>query len=652
MAKINNSKALALSSVRIKDSFWSEYINLINDVVIPYQWDALNDNLPDTEPSHAIRNFKIAAKEEAGEFHGMVFQDSDVAKWLEAVGYSLSVNPNNELELLADKAIDLIAKAQQEDGYLNTYFTIKEPGKRWTNLTDCHELYCAGHMIEAAVAYYEATGKRKLLDVMCKYADYIDTVFGIEDGKIKGYDGHQEVELALLKLYRATDNIKYLNLAKYFIDERGQKPSFFEAEWEKRGRTSYWSKGTAPKPNEKYFQSHLPVRDQTVAIGHAVRAVYMYTAMADIAMETGDSKLLSVCKTLWDDIVKRQMYITGGIGATVHGEAFTFDYDLPNDTVYAETCASIGLIFFAYRMLQIEAKSEYADVLERALYNTVLAGMSKDGRSFFYVNPLEVWPEACSEDPSKHHVKSNRQKWFGCACCPPNVARLLASLGQYIYTSNENTIYTHLYIGGEAVLDVGDSKVKIIQETDYPWKGQVKLTFANDLYKSVSICLRIPNWCKNARIKINGSDRKLEGKLHDGYAVCDGIWKSGDTIELNLDMEAELLHSNPRVKANAGKVAIQRGPLVYCIEGVDNPSNLSSLSINTNEPLTEAYDKDLLGGAVIVKGKAFRDKEDTWDNILYRRLKKDEEMVDIKAIPYYLWANRGPNEMMVWMRYR
>lgn len=651
MMKTSYSKAVKLNSIKINDTFWTEYVNLTRDVVIPYQWEALNDSLPDTEPSHAIKNFMIAAKEEVGEFHGMVFQDSDVAKWLEAVGYSLSIHPNNDLELLADKVIDLIAKAQQDDGYLNTYFTIKEPGKRWTNLTDCHELYCAGHMMEAAVAYYEATGKRKLLDVMCKFADYIDSVFGTEKGKMRGYCGHQEIELALVKLYRVTGNKKYLNLAKYFIDERGQKPSYFEAEWEKRGRTSYWTNGAAsPKQDEKYLQSHMPVREQVVAVGHAVRAVYIYSAMADIAMETGDNELLQVCQTLWDDMTKRQMYITGVIGSTVHGEAFTFAYNLPNDTVYAETCASIGLIFFAHRMLQIEAKSEYADVMERALYNTVIGSMSKDGKKFFYVNPLEVWPKASMEDPSKRHVKPERQKWFGCACCPPNVARLLTSLGQYIYTSNENNIYVHLYIGGEAKLEIGSSELRIVQETDYPWKGRIKLTIASDLDKSINICLRLPDWCKDVSIKVNDSYIKYDENIRDGYAVLNRIWKSGDKIEMNLAMVAELYHASPRVKANAGKVAIQRGPIVYCIEGIDNPGNLSALAINTKEALVEAYDKELLGGAVVIKGKAYRDKEDISENSLYRSYKGDQEIVDIKAIPYYLWANRGLNEMMVWMR--
>jgi Uncharacterized protein conserved in bacteria len=380
--KLIKSKPVSLKNVKIDDNFWSEYQKLVKEVVIPYQWEALNDNVPDADPSYAIKNFRIAAGEEQGEFGGMVFQDSDVAKWLEAVAYSLTINPDPELEALADKTIDLIAKAQQPDGYLNTYFTIKSPDKKWTNLQECHELYCAGHMMEAAAAYYHATGKKKLLDVMCRFADHIAAVFGVEPGKLKGYDGHQEIELALVKLYKATGNEKYLKLSKYFIDERGQEPYFFEEEWRKRNKISFWSNSVSEKPNESYHQSHKPVREQSEAVGHAVREVYMCTGMADIAAETGDKELFEACKRLWDNIVNRQMYITGGIGSTNHGEAFSFDYDLPNDTIYAETCASVGLIFFAHRMLQIEAKGNYADVMERALYNTVISGMAKDGRHF------------------------------------------------------------------------------------------------------------------------------------------------------------------------------------------------------------------------------------------------------------------------------
>ncbi|MDT8715115.1 glycoside hydrolase family 127 protein [Clostridium sp. 19966] len=650
MSKLKNSKPISLKNVNIKDEFWSEYQKLVKEVVIPYQWEALNDNVSDAEPSYAIRNFRIAAGEEQGEFGGMVFQDSDVAKWLEAVGYSLAINTDAELEKMADKTIDLIEKAQQPDGYLDTYFTIKEPGKRWTNLKDCHELYCAGHMMEAAVAYYYGTGKRKLLDIMCRYADYIDSVFGVEPGKIRGYCGHQEVELALVKLYRATGNDRYLKLAKYFIDERGQKPYFFEEEWEKRGKTSYWQPGVTPKPDESYHQAHKPVREQTEATGHAVRVVYMCTGMADIAAETGDVELLKACRRLWDDIVNRQMYVTGGIGSTNHGEAFSFDYDLPNDTVYAETCASIGLIFFAHRMLQIEAKGNYADVMERALYNTVVSGMSKDGRHFFYVNPLEVWPEASEKNPSRTHVKSVRQKWFGCACCPPNVARLLTSLGEYIYTSSENTVYTHLYIGGEAKMELEGEDITILQETDYPWRGLVKMKLSMDKEKEFNLALRIPGWCRKAEIFVNGEAMDISKKILDGYAILHRAWKDGDYIELKLDMNAEFIQANPKVRADAGKLAIQRGPLVYCIEEIDNGSNLNAISIDAYEKLEEEYDKDLLGGAVVIKAKGSRIEEKNWENELYRPFENNSKEAEIKAVPYYLWGNRTPGEMLVWIR--
>jgi DUF1680 family protein len=398
MNKLGSSQSVSSKQVFIEDPLWSSYSRLVKEVVIPYQYEALHDRVPDADPSYAIRNFQIAAGKEEGEFGGMVFQDSDLAKWIEAVGYSLITNPDPDLEKMVDEVIDLIEAAQQQDGYLNTYFTIKEPDKKWTNLMECHEMYCAGHMVEAAVAYYEATGKRKLLDVVCRFVDHIDAIFGPEPGKIQGYDGHQEIELALIKLYQTTGDDKHLRLSQFFIEERGKKPEFFLQEWEKRGKTSHWGAGKH-LPNLAYFQSHLPVREQTEAVGHAVRAVYMYSAMADIAAHTHDITLYEACKRLWSNMVHKQMYITGGIGSTHHGEAFSFDYDLPNDTVYAETCASIGLIFFARRMLQIEASNEYADVMERALYNTVISGISLDGKHYFYVNPLEVWPKASELNP-------------------------------------------------------------------------------------------------------------------------------------------------------------------------------------------------------------------------------------------------------------
>lgn len=652
MKSIHSSKPVPLQHVQIQDGFWSGYSKLIREVVIPYQYETLHDRVPGVEPSHAIRNFRIAAGKEEGEFGGFVFQDSDLAKWLEAVGYSLMNHPDEELERKADEVIDLIEAAQQPDGYVNTYFTIKEPGKRWTNLTDCHELYCAGHMMEASVAYYRATGKRKLLDVMCRFADYIDTVFGVEEGKLKGYDGHQEIELALVKLYQVTGDEKYLRLSSYFIDQRGREPFFFLEEWEKRGRTSHWSGGSSRAPHLAYFQSHFPVREQETAVGHAVRAVYMYTAMADLAAHTGDETLLEACRKLWSNTVRKQMYITGGIGSTHHGEAFTFDYDLPNDTIYAETCASIGLIFFAHRMLQLEAKSEYADVLERALYNTVIAGMAQDGKHFFYVNPLEVWPEASKRNPGKHHVRPVRPGWFACACCPPNVARLIASLGEYVYTvrDSDRTVFTHLYIGGEATAEVNDTKVTLRQESDMPWDAHVRMSVAAESAVQFTLALRIPDWCDRPVLLVNGEAVELSAIVKDGYAYVNRLWQHGDRVELDLPMEIRLIRSHPQVRANAGKAAIQRGPLVYALEAVDNGAPIASLSLVEDVPMKARMDASLLGGAVVIEGLAVREEESSWGDALYRADAKKSETVPFQAIPYFLWGNRGEGDMSVWIR--
>ncbi len=640
-----------LSYVGITDGFWKKYTDLVLDTVIPNQWEALNDRVPDAEPSYAVRNFRIAAGEAEGSFGGLVFQDSDVAKWLEAVGYSLAVRPDPELEKAADGMIDIIGRAQQPDGYLNTYFTVKEPGKRWTNLLECHELYCAGHMMEAAVAYYEGTGKRKLLDIMCRYADHIDSVFGSEPGKLRGYDGHEEVELALYKLYKTTGNEKYLKLACYFINERGQKPSFFIREWEKRGGISHWQKCITPEPDLSYNQAHEPVRSQKDAVGHAVRAVYLYSAMADIAAETGDDGLKRACRTLWESIATKRMYITGGIGSTHHGEAFSFDYDLPNDTAYQETCASIGLVFFAQRMLKITPLGEYADVMERALYNSVLSGMGREGRSFFYVNPLEVLPEACCKDPGKRHVKPVRQKWYGCACCPPNLSRLLASLGSYIYTSSGETVYVNLFIGSKAKIAICGGEAEIVQETSYPWEGKITITLEKAPDSEFTLALRIPGWCSGASLQVNGGRTAIDTAAGNGYASVKRYWKAGDKVVLDLPMEPVLIQSNPNVRENAGRVAIQRGPLVYCLEEADNGKELSGIEINPDEKLMYCFDPDFLNGAVVVSGSAFRTARSGWDNTLYRPLAREQEQEFLfRAIPYHLWANRGPGEMQVWCR--
>jgi len=655
-------KPIPLADVRLRDAFWSKTQELVRNVVIPYQWDALNDRIPGAEPSHAIENFRIVAGEAAGEFKGMVFQDTDVAKWLEAVGYSLKTHPDPALEALADSAIDLIAKAQQPDGYLNTWFQLKEPGKRWTNLLECHELYTAGHMMEAAVAYYEGTGKRKLLDVMCRFADHADTVFGPEPGKLRGYDGHEEVEIGLVKLYRATGNEKYLNLAKFMIDERGTEPHFFLEDWERHGRIGHWDgKLQHPPLNLAYHQAHKPVREQDVAVGHAVRAVYLYAGMADIARLTGDEGLKTACERLFANIAEKQLYVTGGIGQTVHGEAFSFDYDLPNDTVYQETCASIGLIFFAHRMLQFGADRRYADVMEQALYNSVISGMAKDGRHFFYVNPLEVQPEASAKDPGKRHVVPERPHWYGCACCPPNLARLVADLGEYVYSAGADAVYAHLFIGGEADLDLADGAVRLVQETGYPWNGKVvfRVTAAPGKAfptKAFTLGVRIPGWANHATLSVCGAQASAPDVTETGYACMNRMWVPGDTVVLDLALVPRLVVAHPKVRADIGKVAAMYGPMVYCLEEADNGTNLPALSIRTDRPLTARFEADLLGGVVVVTAEGVRRQETGWDNgDLYRTLEPgkpayETKPVTLKAVPYYAWNNRGIGEMAVWLR--
>lgn len=651
-------KSIPLKNIKITDKLWNYYMKLTKDVVIPYQWEALNDRIEGAAPSGCINNFKIAAGEKEGEFVGMVFQDSDVGKWLEAVAYSLQWSPDDNLEKIADEVIDLLGRAQQEDGYLNTYFTVKEPGKRWTNLWDCHELYCFGHLTEAAVAYYEATGKRKFLDIICKYADYIYSVFGEEDDKIKGYDGHEEAELALMKLYNATKNENYLKLASYFIEERGKEPHYFQLEWEKNGGISHWSKQKRPAPNlkdKKYNQSHLQPRFQEDMEGHAVRAVYLATGMAEVAREKNDQELFEACKRLWNSITKKRMYITGAIGSTRFGEAFTFDYDLPNDTAYAETCASIGLIFFANRMLKIEPKNEYADIIDLALYNTVLAGMSLDGRSFFYVNPLEVLPEACEKNHDFDAVKPIRQKWFGCACCPPNVARLLTSLGGYIYTITDNIIYNHLYISNRTEMEINSTKVILEQEGNYPFDKSVTIKVNAEKAETFTLALRIPAWSKNTIVKINGEQIDLKNNFSDGYVKISREYCK-DVITIDFDLSIETYICNPKVKANAGKIAVMRGSIVYCMEEIDNGKNLHDIMVYPKEGFKLEEKSSLpLELPMITANKAERSDESLWENNLYNLLQGDKISINATYVPYFIWGNRNiedkPGEMLIWTRY-
>jgi len=578
------------------------------------------------------------------------FWDSDVAKWLEAVGFSLATHPDRKLQRLADRLIDDIEKAQQKDGYLNVHYTVVEPELRWKNLRDNHELYCAGHLMEAAVAYHDATGKRKLLDVLCRYADYIDRVFGRGKGQLRGYPGHEEIELALMKLARATGENRYAELARFFVDERGRQPHYYDIEARARGEQPDPHRGSGITAYD-YNQSHLPVREQTTVEGHAVRATYLYSGMADVAMETGDKSLLKALRKLWDNCAGRRMYVTGGIGSTRFGERFTFDYDLPNESAYAETCAAIGLVFWAHRMLHLDPDGRYADVMERSLYNGVLSGVSLDGTHFFYVNPLAFHPEAAQKNPALHQrAAGGRQGWFGCACCPPNVARLIASLGGYAYSQSGTEARVHLYIRGRAKLEVAGQAVEIVQKTDYPWTEKVRLAVRPERPSTFTLSLRIPGWCRSARLRVNGKSVRLAPIVKKGYAAIRREWKRGDRVELTLPMPVERVEAHPEVRMDCGRVALTRGPVVYCLEEADNGPRLSDLVLKRGAKLTARREKDLLGDVVVIRGKALRRREDEWKSEgLYRPADSKTETVPIRAVPYSTWANRKLGEMVVWI---
>lgn len=639
---------ISLKNIMITDKFWNKYRSLVKNVIIPYQWNTLNDNVPGAEPSHCIENFRIAAGEKEGAFAGAVFQDTDVAKWLEAVAYVLeSQGRDEELEKLADDTIDLIGRAQGPDGYLNTYFTIKEPDRRWTNLKEGHELYTAGHMIEAAVAYYQATGKRNFLEIVMKFADLISERFGPEEGKCHGYPGHPEIELALVKLYRVTGKRNYLDTAKFFIDARGVGENYFfqEEKGEKYQQIFPEFAGYVPE----YSQSHLPVREQKTAEGHAVRAVYLYSAMADLAYEYQDESLLEACETLWKNMVTKRMYITGGIGSSGLLERFTTDYDLPNDRNYAESCASIGLAMFAKRMGQITRDAKYADVMEKALYNTVLAGIAMDGKSFFYVNPLEVWPDNCMNRTSMEHVKPVRQKWFGVACCPPNIARTLASLGQYIYGEDKDSIYVNLYVSNETEMQINGIPCRLTMDSDFLSAGDVKISLKSRQATGGRLALRVPGYTRRFQVFRNGEEIS-EPHLSKGYLILEDL-KEEENITISCDVEAKFVHANPEVRADEGKVAIMRGPLVYCLEETDNGGNLSSLYVDTKAGLTENYEEDLLGGVVTVTARGKRISNAGWnEEDLYKEQEIRLEDVTLKAVPYCNWGNRETGEMTVWIK--
>ena len=623
------------------EGFWSRRIQQVCERMIPLQLSILKDEAPDTEPSHAIENFRIAAGLSEGEFHGMVFQDSDLGKWIEAAAYSLMISPDPALEREVDGIIGIIGKAQQPDGYLNTWFTVKEPGKRWTNLQDCHELYSFGHLTEGAIAYHQATGKRTLLDIMCRMADHIITVIGPEENKLHGYPGHPEAELALFRLYLETGEKKYLNLSRYFLDQRGTEPNFFLQEWERRGGISHWSHKKEPV-SLPYYQAHKPVREQDEAVGHAVRALYLYTGMACVAGETKDASLAEACRKLWHSAVDRKMYVTGGLGATVRGEAFMGNEELPNDTAYAETCASVALCFFARAMSRLERNGRYGDAMEQALYNTVLAGISLNADRFFYVNPLEVVQGVSGVQQGLEHDLPERPRWYACACCPPNVARLLTSLQEYAVQEEGGDILVHLYLDGTTEC----RNARLTLQTDYPWDGS--MTWQVEVKEDLNLFLRLPAWADAAQVQLAADDVSLPVQPEQGFLRLP-LSKGAHQVCLSLPMHPRRIYARENVRQDAGCTAFACGPLVYCLEGCDNPEPLWNLKADPDAEITlTEKDPACLGGIRKMLIPGFRRADHA--EALYSSQRPVYEPCMLTAIPYYAWANRQPRDMRVWIR--
>jgi DUF1680 family protein len=609
------------SKVTITDGFWKAKQDLVATTT-------LNTCILYTEnKTGRIRNFeKVINKQRKHE--GVYYDDSDVYKAIEAIAYSLKNRPDKALEAKADEWINKIAGAQLPDGYLNTYYTLTGLDKRWTDM-ERHEDYCAGHLIEAGIAYHETTGKRMLLDVAIRFTNHIDSTFRLSNRN--WVSGHQEIELALMKLYHHTGEKKYMDLAIWFLDQRGKG----------YGKGKIWDEWKDPD----YCQDGLPVKQQTQITGHAVRAMYMYTGAADVAAVNNDSGYMKAMNSIWDDVVFRNMYITGGIGAQGTNEGFGKDYDLPNGSAYCETCASVGMVFWNQRMNMLTGNSKFIDVLERSLYNSALDGLSQTGDRFFYGNPLAS---------DRNHKRS---EWFGTACCPSNIARLVASLGNYVYSYKESTVWINLFIGSEVSIPVGKENMQISLETGFPWKGNNKITIRQAPKKNVQIKIRIPGWLETPVpgdlysftdntalqpvVTVNGKAQSY--KKDQGYAVIDRAWKAGDVIDYNLPMEVRKIKSNPALVQNTDRIAIQYGPLVYCVEGKDNMDKAYNFIVPESTAFKVEYAPQILGGINQIRFEAdiMQPSADGKSIVVIKK--------DITAIPYYSWNNRGPDEMQVWL---
>jgi len=619
-----NVKPVSFNQVDVADQFWTPRLEINRTVTIPYCFEKC-------EETDRISNFEKAAGMKEGKHEGIYFNDSDVYKIMEGAAYSLQVYPETMMRLYLDKLIDIMAAAQWEDGYLYTFYSVPErqPDKLWTDVQSKHEQYCVGHMYEAAVAHYQVTGGKSFLNVATANADLICDVFA--PGKRTDPPGHQEIEIGLCKLYRATGDEKYLDEAKFFLDQRGRKGN--------RGpngdRGLYGS----------YSQDHKPVTEQTRALGHSVRAAYLYTGMADVAALTGDMDYIKAIDAIWQDVVDTKLYITGGIGAAGGHEGFGGHYELPNLTAYCETCASIANVLWNHRMFLMHDDARYIDVLERTLYNATLSGISMKGDRFFYPNPLES---------TGGHARS---PWFGCACCPSNVARFIPSVPGLAYAHKNDDLYINLFIGGTATIETAHRKVKLTQETKYPWDGKIRLSVEPDSSGAFTVYVRIPGWARNEpipsdlyrflktvdrqpTIKVNGKRVALE--IERGFARLERQWKQGDTIELDLPMPVRRIVASDKVEADRGKVAFQRGPLVFCLEGHDNDDQVLNRVIADDAKLKTKYRADLLNGVMTITGKARVAKRQLDGSILTTGQKP------FTAIPYYAWAHRGQSPMTVW----
>ena len=635
-----------LAEVRLGAGVLGERARLVRDVVLPYQWEALNDRIPGAERSGCMANLRIAAGEAQGTFHGMFWQDSDLAKWLEAASFRLEAEPDAVLAAEIADVIALLRKAQEADGYFNTFFQLVAPERKWTNLRDEHELYVMGHLIEAAVAHHAATGSRAFLEVAERMADLAGRLFGPGEGRRRGYCGHPEIELALVKLARATGGRRHVELAAYFIRERGRTPNFFEAEARARAEKEepwhFYRDGLAT------LQADRPVLAQSEPVGHAVRQMYLLAAMIDVGRELGDAEMVAQAELIWARIAEAHLYVTGGVGAEAWGEKFGEPYDLPPERAYAETCAAIGVMMVARRLLDVAPRATVADGMERALYNTVLAGMGREGRTFFYVNPLEVVPAVAKRRHDCRLVKTQRVPWFGCACCPPNVARTLASLGHYLASRTAEGVWLHLYASAELRWTVGEMAVRLVVETDYPWDGAVKVTVWPARAVEFTLALRLPGWCRGPGVRVNGVVVDLAGATRDGYGELRREWEAGDEVALDLPMPVERERAQAAVGAVAGRVALQRGPLVYAVEEVDQGCGLAALVVPRDAQLAARWDGELLGGVMVIEGEIGRRRAGA-DDPLYTSEAAAVDAVRLRAVPYAWWANRGEGEMRVWL---